>query len=239
MKPWAQMVLLGLAAGLSTTAGGVLALRLRGHARLLGDFSRGAVVGVALLELLPEAVETAGPQTPAALVLGCAGVGFLGYLAIDRALARRLGRGSAHQGHLGAGSLTLHSAMDGLAIGLAFQASATVGLLVAGAVIAHDLADGINTVNLSLMGGASGRAARRWLAADAVAPMVGVTVAQAISLPRLALSLLLAALAGALSWVVLGRSESDDAPRTPTARGVLTALVGFGCILGISRVLQS
>ncbi|HZZ68168.1 MAG TPA: hypothetical protein VFE18_08330 [Phenylobacterium sp.] len=239
MKPWAQMVLLGLAAGLSTTAGGVLALRLRGHARLLRDFSRGAVVGVALLELLPEAVKTAGPETPAALVLFWAGVGFVGYLAVDRALTSRLGRGSAHHGHLGAGSLTLHSAMDGLAIGLAFQASATVGLLVAAAVIAHDLADGINTVNLSLMGGASGRAARLWLAADAAAPMLGVAAAQAISLPRLALSLLLAALAGALTWVVLGRPDSDDGRRRPTVRGALTALIGFGCILGISRVLQT
>jgi ZIP family zinc transporter len=129
--------------------------------------------------------------------------------------------------------------MDGLAIGLAFQASATVGLLVAAAVIAHDLADGINTVNLSLMGGASGRAARLWLAADAVAPMLGVAAAQAISLPRLALSLLLAALAGALTWVVLGRADSGDGRRRPTVRGALAALIGFGCILGISRALQA
>ena len=239
MSPSAQMVLLGLAAGASTFAGGALALRLRDHTRLLQDFSRGAVVGVALLELAPEALKTAGPDTPAALVLLCVAVGFVGYLAVDRALAGRLGRGSGHHGHLGAGSLTFHSAMDGLAIGLAFQASAAVGLVVAAAVIAHDLADGVNTVNLSLSGGVSRRAARFWLAADAVAPSVGIAAAQVVRLPPSALALLLAALAGALCWVVLGRTGANGERRRPTLQSAVAAVVGFGCILAISRLLQA
>ena len=78
-----------------------------------------------------------------------------------------------HRGHLGAAALTLHSLMDGLGIGFAFQASAAAGVVVAFAVLAHDLVDGLNTVTLGLSGGLQRTTARRWLVADAAAPLVG------------------------------------------------------------------
>ena len=41
--------------------------------------------------------------------------------------------------------------MDGVGIGLAFQVSNAVGIVVAVAVIAHDFCDGLNTVGLMLL----------------------------------------------------------------------------------------
>ena len=40
--------------------------------------------------------------------------------------------------------------MDGVGIGLGFQVSPAVGLLVAVAVISHDFTDGMNTITLML-----------------------------------------------------------------------------------------
>jgi len=40
--------------------------------------------------------------------------------------------------------------MDGLGIGLGFQVSQDIGILVAMAVISHDFTDGMNTVALML-----------------------------------------------------------------------------------------
>ncbi len=61
-------------------------------------------------------------------------------------------------------------------MGIAFQASHEIGLIVAAAVLAHDFADGLNTVNVVVKNGGSRRFALRWLAVDAAAPLVGAAL---------------------------------------------------------------
>ena len=64
--------------------------------------------------------------------------------------------------------LCLHSLLDGVAIGLAFQASRAVGIVVAIAVLTHDFSDGINTMNIVLKNRRRALAgAFRWLLLDA------------------------------------------------------------------------
>ena len=71
------------------------------------------------------------------------------------------------RGILGAGSLSIHSFLDGAAIGLGFQISAAVGAIVAVAVLVHDFSDGINTVNLIMKNGGTKKAAcPRWSCAS-------------------------------------------------------------------------
>jgi ZIP family zinc transporter len=106
--------------------------------------------------------------------------------------------------------------MDGLGIGLAFQFSSMAGLIVAAAVLAHDLCDGANTVILSLGAGSSPRTAKQWLVADALAPLAGIVVAQLIAVPSPILALLMALFAGFFLYV--GASEllpksHQDRPR--------------------------
>jgi ZIP family zinc transporter len=66
--------------------------------------------------------------------------------------------------------------MDGFAIGAAFQAGSSVGIVVAVAVIAHDFADGFNTFTIANLYGNNRRRAITLLAADAVAPVVGASI---------------------------------------------------------------
>jgi ZIP family zinc transporter len=229
-----QLIALGLAAGAATLIGGALALRFAGRIHLVLGFSAGAVVGVALLDLAPEALELG--RQGAFAVMSLTAAGFLAYLAVDRALLI-LARGDAHhRGHFGAASLTVHSVLDGLAIGLGFQASVSTGLALAVAVLAHDLADGVNTVNLSLAGSADTRLARRWLAADAIAPLVGIGLSRLIAPPAAALGPLIAVFAGFFLYIGASELLPESHHRHPRAWTTVSTIAGVGVIWLVVRL---
>ena len=168
------MLLLAIAAAafLSTLGGGLLALKLHDKLHLILGFSAGAVIGVAFFDLLPEAIDLGGKVHAPAAILAFAALGFLSYLVLDRVLSFH--GDAAPRGRFAAGVLCVHSLLDGVAIGLAFQASHAVGLVVAIAVLTHDFSDGINTMNIVLKNQGSKAQGVRWLLLDAAAPVMGV-----------------------------------------------------------------
>ena len=137
----------------STLAGGIVALRLARDLTTAIALTGGVVVAVALFHVLPEAIEAVDdPQRIGLLV----GAGFVFFFLAERALVLHH-RDDADQIHahaqvgaLGAAGLSVHSFIDGLGIGLAFGLSTETGLLVFLAVVAHDFADGLNTVGFVL-----------------------------------------------------------------------------------------
>jgi len=199
---------IGCAAFCSTMLGGTLALKLRDRLHLILGFSAGAVVAVAFFDLMPEALELASKQHELATVVAFVALGFFIYLFMDRVL---LLHGHAHEGgedhktesrgHVRAGSLSIHSFLDGVGIGLAFQVSSAVGLVVAAAVLAHDFSDGINTVNVVVRHGGEYKKALRWLVVDAIAPVLGVLVTLFFSVSEDSLGLLLALFAGFFLYI--------------------------------------
>ena len=80
---------------------------------------------------------------------------------------------SREVGLTAAAAMVGHSAMDGVAIGAAFQVGGGMGVAVALAVIAHDFADGFNTYTITSLYGNARRRAQLMLLADALAPVVG------------------------------------------------------------------
>jgi len=190
---------IAVAAFLSTFAGGLLALKLHDKLHLILGFSAGAVIGVAFFDLLPEAIEFGGKSPGPAAVLACAALGFLSYLVLDRVLSFH--GDAAPRGRFAAGVLCVHSLLDGVAIGLAFQASHAVGIVVAIAVLTHDFSDGINTMNIVLKSGAGRRPAFRWLVADALAPVLGVASTSFFTLPGTGFGTVLAVFAGFFLYI--------------------------------------
>src|SRR3954468_18932473 len=142
--------------------------------------SGGIVVAVALFDVLPEAIDLLPGDSTA--IGGLMGVGFLTFFLFERALALHHrddpsdARAHGQVGTLGALGLSAHSFIDGLAVGLAFGADTSTGLLVLVAVLSHDFADGLNTVSFVLNQSQDRPQAIRWLVTDAVAPLVGATV---------------------------------------------------------------
>jgi ZIP family zinc transporter len=231
------MILGPLLVGLSTTcatfAGGALALRFHSRLAALIGLSSGAIIGVALIDLLPEAMSLAGQEHGVRELMLAATCGLVGYLLLDRLLSRFAGG----RGHLGPASLTAHSMMDGLGIGLAFQVSTADGIIVAIAVLAHDLLDGANTVALSIAGGSPPAGAKRWLLADAVAPLVGIGVARLIHVPATTLAVLLAFFAGGFLYIGVGELLPRSLEGADSFAKSLSVALGAGLIYAIVRTI--
>lgn len=238
MKPGLDslLLLIGLATALATLFGGAIALRFRAALGLFLGFSSGAVIGVSLFDLLPEAFELGRSAHSALTMTTALAIGFGLYLTVDRTSLILTGADGGSRRHLGPSSLTLHSLMDGLAVGMAFHINTAAGLVVACAVLAHDVLDGANTVTLSLAGGAGAGTARRWLAADALAPLFGIAVARLIDVPAGLLSLLLAVFSGFFLYI----GASELLPRSHQSRPHLSTLgatgLGLVFIYGVVRL---
>jgi len=204
------LVAIAFAAFCTTFAGGLFALRLKDKLHLVLGFSAGAVIGVAFFDLLPAALEIGGKYDTPRTLLTWAAAGFLLYLILDRLILYH-GQSPQHHDHepgrtpehgaLGAVSLSAHSLLDGIAIGLSFQASAAIGAIVTIAVLTHDFSDGINTMNVVLKNGGSRREAMRWLYADALAPGAGIVSTLFFALPGRYLGVVLAIFFGFFLYI--------------------------------------
>jgi zinc transporter ZupT len=126
--------------------------------------------------------------------------GFGTYLLIAQGVCGTRSEMTRWRHDLAPAMLTLHSLIDGLGIGVAFGLNTRAGWLIALAVVTHDLADGVNTVSVSLTD-QDRRRARLWLTANSIAPVVGVLMGQRLQLDAEALALLLAAFAGIFLYI--------------------------------------
>lgn len=223
---------------ISTLAGGFTALRLSRELSTAIALTGGVVVAVALFHVLPEAIVIVDdPRRVGVLV----GVGFLAFFLAERALVlhhrddTEHARAHAQVGALGAAGLSLHSFIDGLGIGLAFNIDNATGLLVFVAVIAHDFADGLNTVSFVLRQSNDRIRALRWLVVDAVTPIAGAIVGSVLSVSEENLGELLAVYAG--FFLFMGATDLlPHAHEHPSAKRVGLTVLGFALIFGISRI---
>ena len=190
----------GAAAG-ATIIGGALAIRLQRSLNVLLSFGSGVVLGVALLDLFPEALELGDGKIAHTVTVATAVCGFVLYLAIGRAAAASTDRPRGWLSRVSVASLVVHSLLDGFGIGSAFHASAPVGVAVAAGVIAHDLVDGANTVVFSLNGGASPSSVRRWLLLDGVAPILGIMLSAMARPPAWGVCTVLATMTGGFTYI--------------------------------------
>ena len=220
------LIILPIAAGafLATMVGGLFAIALRDRLHLVLGFSAGAVIGVAFFDLMPEALETGLTWGSHTILVVCA-AGFFTYAFLDGlVMLRDRGRGGhshSTRGLIGAASLSAHSFLDGFAIGVAFQASRAVGIVVAVAVLVHDFSDGLNTVNVVAKNGGDRKMAFRWLLLDATAPVMGAAASLLIVLPPSGLSLVLALFSGFFLYI----GASDLLPESRHAHPKLFTLV--------------
>lgn len=205
-----QLIILTIVALVSTLIGGLFALRYKSSLCGFFAFSAGSLIAVSFLDLLPESVGLANTAGLGIRAIGLMIVGsFLFYTFLEKVFMTHHHHEDEGHGHImgpiGAGSLVLHSFIDGIAIGAAFQVNASIGLLVALAVISHDFTDGINTVTLMLKNKHKSKNALLFLIADAIAPVLGVIFASMIFISDKSLALLLAFFIG--EFIYLGASN--------------------------------
>jgi zinc transporter ZupT len=240
-----SLLIMTVASGafLATLAGGALALRFRDQLHLILGFSAGAIIGLAFFDLLPEAfkVGSGNPST----ILSVTALGFFGYATLDRLILLHTHHDNSDHAHdsaavkrgwAGAGSLSAHSLIDGLAIGIAFRASSAVGIVVAAAVLAHDCSDGMNTVNLVLRNAGTRRQAFQWLIVDAAAPVLGAALSLFLTLPGEALSLVLALFAGFFLYIGASDLLPESFHAHPKALTTVMTLLGAAMLYIVVRL---
>jgi len=226
--------LIALAASAATFIGGFFALKFSDRLHLALGFSAGAVAGVALFDLLPEAMELGAQYHDAATVALFVALGFFGYLILDRLILLHTHDEHSEavpRGFFGALTLSTHSFIDGIAIGIAFQASTLVGLVVTVAVLTHDFSDGINTVNLILRDGGpeSRKAAFKWLLVDAAAPALGILSTLFFQIQESAIGLVLAVFTGTFLYLSASDLIPESHHRHP--RALTTFMTLFGALV--------
>src|SRR5690349_4797575 len=241
----------------STLAGGMAALRFHHRLHPFMAFAAGVLVATAVADLLPEAYGLVGDH---GLEVGIAFlVGFLVFVLIESFIHQQSFE-HGHVGHdhapnetvrghgpapLGAAagsdrrllgllapaSLIVHSTLDGFAIGVAFQAGSSLGLIVLLAVLAHDFADGMNVVTLALDAAKGQGLAIGFLVVDALAPVVGAGLSLVIAIPDLTLGWLLAGFAGV--FIAIGASHllPESQHGHPTRGPALIGLTAIGAVI--------
>src|SRR5947209_16143431 len=229
-----------LAAFFMTLAGGAFAFRYQRHLLYIMAASSGLLIGVAFLDLVPEVTELAHRDhldirlLMVTLLLGFVAIFLLEKLTIIHSEKQHDAPGHHHHvGLVGALGLSFHSFLDGLAIGVGFEAGTKVGFIVLLAVVAHDFADGLNTVTFMLATRNS-----RWrtfllLAVDAAAPVAGALFATVIHIAPHVLAFQLAFFAGFLLY--LGASDLlpqvHERPRFALLASTIAGLITAGLVV--------
>jgi ZIP family zinc transporter len=205
-------ILLACGTFFSTLLGGLTGLKNKDKLHRLLGFTAGVVIGVVAFDLLPEIFASLGHGVTARGAMLALVIGFLVFHIIEKAILIHHSQEHEYEIHrhpqvgmASALALSGHSFLDGLGIGLGFQAGNAVGIAVAIAVIAHDFSDGLNTVTLMLVNDNSRRKAFGMLLVDSLAPVVGAVVGTLVHITDAGLTLYLGFFAGFLLYI--GASE--------------------------------
>jgi len=242
------LVAMSATAVLSALSGGVMALRLVRQVGYVIAVGAGIRIGAAFFDLLPESVELMAGATDLAMLF--AAVGFLAFYVIEKVTLLHVGHETAteldhedtahrHVGLIGAGAMSVHSLLDGVAMAAAFQASPELGLVVSLVVVIHRFSDGIGIVSLLLASRVPQSSAMRWVFVVSLAPVLGAAATAVIPIPDPILGALLATFAGFFLYV--GAAELlPEAHRNEGSRWVIVAtLIGVAAILAMTWGLEA
>lgn len=237
----ALVILLAVATFFSTLIGGLFIFRFRKYLPYFFAFAAGSLMAVAFLDIFPESLEISESiGLSLRYVMLTVVVSFFFYSLIERFfLTHKLENVDSHghiMGPIGAGSLVIHSLLDGVAIGSAFHVNASVGLVVAFAVIFHDFTDGINTVTVMLRNKQHLRRTLIFLLFDAIAPVIGVLATTLIAIPQDVLALILAMFVG--EFVYIGASTLLPETREHKSKKIIIAMaLGITIIAVLTSII--
>ena len=239
------LLLFAVATLVSTLLGGIFSIKFKQKLHLIMSFTAGVLIGVFSFDILPEIISQVKENNynPTGIMIAFA-AGFIILHILEKSILihhAHEGEYASHKhpqvGMLSAAALIGHSFIDGVGIGLGFQLGNTTGFLVGLAVISHDFTDGMNTVSLMLMHKNTPRKAKFFLAADALAPVLGALSTLIFSVPNYLLVLYLGFFGGFLVYI----SASDILPEAhsnhSSVKMIVLTILGMLFTFIISQVI--
>jgi len=247
-------ILLALLPILSTFIGGYVVYRWKHDLHPWLSLSGGILLGVAFLDLLPEALEKAseigiGPST----ILGASLATILFFHIVDTSLSVHSHHEHPHgepeehcdnRRHKKASvwlrvcGLMIHSLLDGLAIGGGFAVDTSLGILVTVAVITHDFSDGMSTVTILKNAlGHNHKSILPLLVVNALAPFIGAIIGFALAPSVNIIAHLLAAFAGFFIFLSLAELlPSAHSGEKPRRFGLVLTVLGILIVIGFRSI---
>jgi zinc transporter ZupT len=229
----------------STFLGGLFGLKYKDKMHLILGLTAGVILGVLAFDIFPEIIniiQRTGVNSTVPMVALVAGFMIFHtaekFLLIHHSHEENYGPHTHPTvGKFQALALAGHSFLDGMAIGLGFQISGAVGILVALAVISHDFSDGLNTVSRMIVHKNTNRQALKFLFIDALAPVLGGISTLFFRLSEKSLLIYLGFFAGFLLYIgvsdVLPEAHSEHSSK----KTVLMTAIGVLFIFLITRIL--
>jgi zinc transporter ZupT len=238
-----EAVLLSCLTFLSTLAGGLTALRRKDQLHRLLGLTAGVLLGVVAFDLLPEIFDQLNQihHTPTGAMIALV-AGFLIFHIVEKTILIHHSQESEYEVHhhpdvgiASALALCGHSFLDGVGIGLGFQAGTAVGVAVTIAVIAHDFTDGMNTINLMLLNKNKSKQAITLLILDALAPVLGVLSTKLFTISSNALVLYLGFFAGFLLYICASEILPEAHSKHSSYKTIAYTLFGVIFIFAVTR----
>lgn len=239
-----EVILLTLAASVAAFLGGYTAMRSKKWIGAALAVTSGIVLGLVMFDLLPEIFEISAAQKldPIWPMLAMA-TGFLLFHVFERLVPVHESTEGSYTPHrhpkLGmvrAAALTGHSFLDGLSIGVAYQASPAIGAAVALAVIGHRFADGFDTTIFMLFHKNKLHHIRRWLAVVIVMPVIGGLVSLGITLDESVLAIYLGFFAGLILYIGAGSILPQAHSAKSSRQSFGLTILGAALIFAITRL---
>lgn len=235
-------VLLAIGTFFSTLLGGLVGLKNRDRLHRLLGLTAGVVIGVVAFDLLPEIFKSLIDGVSAREAMLALVAGFLVFHIIEKSILIHHSQEHEYEVHhhpqvglASALALSGHSFLDGLGIGLGFQAGTAVGVAVAIAVIAHDFSDGLNTVTLMLVNRNSRKRAVTLLLVDALAPVAGAIVGTLVHISVGGLTLYLSFFAGFLLYIGASEILPEAHSKHSSYTTILLTILGAAFMFLVTR----
>jgi len=230
----------------STMGGGIFILRQsRLNMSFFFAFAAGALLGISFFDLLPEAISIAMENSISLdLLMVVVVIAFLLFHILDRFIVLHAVReghpehGLESSGPIKAVGLSLHSFLDGVAIGAAFHSGFELGVVVALAVVFHDFSDGLNTVAVMLRSTKEKRAAFLWLLLDSITPMLGAITTFILEIPIYIIALILPFFVGEFLYLGAADLLPEAHRHGSSARLVIATILGISTIYIVTRFLH-
>lgn len=230
---------IGLAAitALATSAGGYLAIKSRDRLHLVLGLSAGLLLGLVAFDLLPEIFKlntnTFGNVSVASLAFV---IGFLLLHFAEQIFGSHepaesdYGHDHAHSvniaGTMGAVAMGGHVFLDGLALGLAFKVSNSLGFAVFIAILSHAFSDGLNTVSLLIKSGHWSKRAVYLLGLDALMRISGAALGTYIVISDPVLGIYLALFSGFIIYLATSHILPEAHSRHPSKLTMVATIAG-------------
>jgi zinc and cadmium transporter len=242
MHPILLSLLLGLTAAAANVFGGTIIVQKnwdRSYLKYFVALGAGFMLGVAIIEIIPDSLELRDPRSAALLILA-------GYLLIhffEHTVTPHFHFGeethhdqfvAAHKGLSVLFGLTIHTFFDGIAIASGFIISNRLGWVIFVAIFLHKIPEGFTVASVML---ASGRSKR--LAWGASVLLGGATFAGVLTMALLKHHVGIGLpLSGGVTIYVAASDLMPEVNREPSGKMAMVVLLGVAVFFLLDRMVS-